>query len=92
MFNQKRRKLIVDEADVTTVLTTINRHQGFFSNNNKTTGNCGWKNDPSKWYVHFYASDRQWGKIAGELSALGEIRVNVTPGGATELYYKRNEL
>lgn len=90
MFNQKRRYLIVEESDVTTVLTIINRHQGFFSNNDKLTGNCGWKNEPSKWYVRFYASDREWGRIAGELSKLGNIYVNVTPGGTTELYYKRN--
>lgn len=90
MFNNKRRYLIVEEADVTTVLTVINRHQGIFSNNNKLTGNCGWKNEPTKWYVRFYASDKQWGKIAGELSTLGNITVKVTPSGTTELYYKRN--
>lgn len=90
MFNQKRRQLVVEEVDVTTVLTAINRHQGFFSNNNKTTGNCGWKDAPTKWYVHFYASDREWGKIAKELCSVGVISVNVTPGGTTELYYNRN--
>ena len=91
MFNDKRRYLIVEEADVTTVLTAINRHQGFFSNNDKLTGNCGWKNEPTKWYVRFYASDKQWGKIAGELSKLGDITVIVAPSGATELHYKRKE-
>lgn len=90
MFNQKRRYLIVDEKDVTTVLTVINRHQGFFSNNDKLAENCGWANEPTKWYVRFYASDREWGRIAGELSKLGKIYVNVTPGGATDLYFARN--
>ena len=91
MFNNKRRYLIVEEIDVTTVLTVINRHQSILGNNEKLTGNCGWKNDPTKWYVRFYASDKQWGKIAGELSKLGNITVKVTPSGATELHYKRNE-
>lgn len=91
MFNNKRRILIVEESDVTTVLTVINRHQGFFSNNDKLAENCGWKNEPSKWYVRFYASDREWGRIAGDLSKLGNINVNVTPGGATELYFTRKE-
>lgn len=90
MFNNKRHYLIVEEADVTTVLTAINRHQGFFSNNDKLTANCGWKNEPTKWYVRFYASDKQWGKIAMELSMLGKIYVNVSPGGTTELYFMRN--
>ena len=91
MFNQKRRYLIVEEKDVTTVLSVINHHQGLFSNHDKNTGNCGWANEPTKWYVKFFASDRQWGKIAGELCNFGSIMVNVTPGGTTELYYKRNE-
>lgn len=87
MLNQKKRDLIVEEKDVTTVLSVINNHQGFFSNNNKNTGNCGWKDAPTKWYVRFYASDRQWGRIAGELSKIGRIYVNVTPGGTSEMYY-----
>ena len=90
MFNQRRRYLIVEEKDVTTVLAAINNHQGLFSNNDKNTGNCGWKDDPAKWYVRFYASDRQWGRIAAELSKLGKIQVTVTPGGATELYYTKD--
>ena len=91
MFNQKRRYLVVEEKDVTTVLTTINRNQGFFSNHDKNTGNCGWANDPTKWYIRFFASDRQWGKIAGELCETGNITVSVSPGGTTELCYMRNE-
>lgn len=90
MFNNKKRALIVEEMDVTTVLTAINRYQGFFSNNDKLTGNCGWKDEPTKWYVRFYASNKQWGKIAGELSKLGKLYVNVTPGGTTDLYFMRN--
>lgn len=90
MFNQRKQYLIVEEQDVTTVLSVINRHQGLFSNNSKNTGNCGWKDEPTKWYVRFYASDRQWGRIAGELSKIGKIYVNVTPGGTTELYYMKD--
>lgn len=89
MLNSKRRYLIVEESDVTTVLSVINNHQGFFSNSDKKTGNCGWKDKPTKWYVKFNASDRQWGRIAGELSRLGRINVNVTPGGTTELYFEK---
>lgn len=87
MFYQKRRYLIVEEKDVTTVLTTINRHQGFFSNNNKLVGNCGWAKEPSKWYVRFYASDKEWSLIAGDLAKLGAIAVKVTPGGTTDLCF-----
>ena len=87
MFNQKRRYLIVEESDVTTVLAAINSRQRLFSKNEQYTGNCRWKDQPTKWYVRFYASDKQWGRIAGELSKVGKFHVNVTPGGTTELYF-----
>ena len=90
MFYQECRKIIVEDTDVTTVLAAINRHQGFFSNANKRVGECGWADEPTKWYIHFYASSREWGKIAKDLSELGEIRVKVAPGGTTDLYYTRN--
>jgi hypothetical protein len=87
MFNQKKRDLIVEEQDVTTVLSVINNHQGLFGNNSKNTGNCRWKDQPTKWYVRFYTSDKRWKRIVGELSTLGRIYVNVTPGGTTEMYF-----
>ena len=89
MLYYKYHRLVVEEKDVTTVLTAINRHQGFFSNPNKLVGNCGWASQPTKWYVSFYASDREWGKIAGSLSELGGIAVKVNPGGTTDLYLTR---
>ena len=89
MFNQKRRYLVIEEADVTTVLGAINRNQGFFSKSDVATGNCGWKEEPTKWFVRFYASDKEWGKIARELCKLGNINVHVAPGGTTDLYFKR---
>lgn len=87
MLNNKKRELIVEEKDVTTVLEAINRHQGLFSNNNKTTGNFGLASAPTRWFVRFYASDRQWGRIAEELSKTGRFEVTVSKGGTAELYY-----
>lgn len=87
MFNQRRRYLILEEKDVTTVLTAINNHQRLFSKKDKDAGSCKWKDDPTKWYVRFYASDKQWGSIAGELSNIGKIYVNVTPDGTTQMYF-----
>lgn len=90
MLNKIERKLIVEEKDVTTVMAVINRHHSFFSNKKMTTGNCGWKDQPDKWYIYFYASGKEWGSIVGELSTLGNITVDVTPRGATVLHYVRN--
>lgn len=89
MFYQKRRNLIVEVTDVTGVLEVINQHQGFFSNNNKIVRNCGWETDPAKWVIKFYASEKEWGLIAENLSAFGEISVKVKPSGTTDLYFTR---
>lgn len=85
----KRRYLVVEESDVTTVLKAINNHRGLFGNGDTITGSCRWKDQPSKWFVKFYSSDRNWGRIAGELNKFGRIGIIVSPRGATELYYER---
>lgn len=88
---QRKRNLVVEEADVTLVLSAINAHQGFFSNDNKIVKSCGWEKDPTKWVVRFYASDREWGLMATDLSKYGEITVKVKPGGTTDLYFVKRE-
>ena len=87
MFYQKRRNLVVDEKDVTTVLTAINQHQGFFSNDNKIVRSCGWENEPEKWVIKFNASEREWGRMTEDLQKIGEIKVKVKPSGTTDLYF-----
>ena len=87
---QKRRYLVVEERDVTFVLTAINHHQGFFSNDNKIVKNCGWENDPSKWIIKFNASEREWGLMTTDLCKVGAITVIVKPSGTTDLYFVRN--
>lgn len=92
MFYIKRRNLIVEESDVTKLIEIINKHQGFFSNNNKVIGNCGWADEPTKWYLDFYASSKEWGLIAGELSEIGDITVKTSPNKRmTHLYFTRKE-
>ena len=90
MFYQKRRILIVEENDVTLVLSVVNSHQGFFSNDNKIVRNCGWDTDPTKWVIKFNASEREWGLMAEDLSKLGEIAVKVKPSGMTDLHFAKN--
>lgn len=88
---QKRRNLVVEETDVTTVLSAINRNQKFFSNDNKIVKSCGWAKEPSKWFIQFYATEKEWGLMTTDLSKIGEITVKVAPGGATELYFNKKE-
>lgn len=89
MAIQKRRMLVVEEIDVTRVLTIINRHQGYFSDDTKIVKNYELKNDPSKWVIKFNASDREWKLMTKDLGEIGEIIVKVTPGGTTDMYFIR---
>lgn len=86
---QRKRNLVVEEADVTTTLLMINRHQGFFSDDRKIVKNCGWAKDPSKWVIQFNASEKEWGFMTTDLSKIGEITVKVKPGGTTDLYFTK---
>ena len=90
MFNHKRHELIVEEKDVTTVIKVINEQYWFFSNTLKRVGACGWSDEPTKWYVEFYASAREFRRAMKNLSELGGISVKVGPRGTTDLYFMRN--
>lgn len=87
---KESREFIVEEKDVTTVLTTINQHTKF---QHLLVGNCGWgEGEESKWYVVFDASNKQYGKIVADLSELGEFRLNVRPSkNRTDVYFERVE-
>ena len=87
---KESREFIVEEKDVTTVLTAINQHTKF---QQVSVGNCGWGDgEESKWYVIFDASNKQYGSIVADLSELGDFRLNVRPSKKqTDVYFERNE-
>lgn len=74
-FNVKTRTLIVDEANVTTVLAVVNRHCRMTSE--RRAGNLGWADHPTKWYVLFNANDKRYANIIKELQTIGRINVSV---------------
>ena len=92
MAIQKRHTLVIEERDVTFVLTIINKHQGYFSDDTKIVKNYGLTNDPTKWVIKFNASDKEWKRMTKDLGEFGEIIVKVTPGGTTDMYFIRKEL
>ena len=92
MFGRKRHNIIVEEKDVTTVLLVINRHQGYFSDKNKLVGYCGWEEEPTKWFIRFGASFRDWRHMVRELNEFGTITTGVDHGIITDLYFVRKDL
>lgn len=86
-WNVRSREFIVDEKDVTTVVTIINKHRRSYE---VKTNNCGWAEEPSKWFVMFDAGDEEYGHIVDELNKLGTFRLDVSPSfTVVSLYFER---
>lgn len=72
---KKRHYLIVEEADVMTVLKVldeIKRNSSIFSvYMDMEIGSCDWEDEPSKWFVHFDATTKQWRKMLENLEQKG---------------------
>lgn len=67
----KRHHLIVEEKDVMSLLKVfdnVNRSSRLVHTMNMEIGNCGWANEPTKWFIRFDTTDRKWKKILAELS------------------------
>lgn len=86
-WNVRSREFIVDEKDVTTVVTVVNKHRRSYE---VETNNCGWAKEPTKWFVAFDACDEEYGHIVDELNKLGTFRLNVSPSFTqVKLYFER---
>lgn len=87
MFKKKFREFIVDEKDVTAVITVINKHRRCAD---MKVGRCGWVEEPEKWFIMFDEYDKAYGHIVDELNKLGTFRLNVSPSFTeVELYFER---
>lgn len=73
---KESRKFIVDEKDVTTVITVVNEHRRGYE---VETNNCGWADTPEKWFIAFDACDEEYGHIVADLNKLGSFKLDVSP-------------
>lgn len=67
-FTFKRFHLIMEEGDVISVLKNIQHHHKTIPD--MAVGNCGWADDPSKWFVHFSTSEFKWNLIRKDLKVV----------------------
>ena len=86
-FFERRREFIVEEKDVTTILSVVGHEANVINYN---IGRCGWQDHPNKWFISFYASDRKYGKIMRCLTEIGEFKVNTRPNGQVDLWFEEN--
>ena len=85
---KKTREFIVEEKDVIDVLKAINKHLGWLDGQ---VGNCGWAEEPTKWFITFDATDKKYGRIINDLNEIGEFKLDVRPKGQMDVYFERYE-
>jgi hypothetical protein len=86
IFTKKPHEFIIEEKDVTTVLAVINNHRKSFETE---LGNCGWAEEPSKWFIMVYLRDKDYGKVIEELNKIGTFKLDVRPKGQVDLCFER---
>ena len=82
---EKYRSFIVEEKDVTTILKIVNHHRNTCD---CYVGNCNWNDDRSKWFIHFYATDKIYGQIVKDMKKIGKFNVEVRPGGQVDIMFE----
>lgn len=64
----KRCHLVLEEQDVINTLKMINKHHRIVPD--MAVGNCGWADDPNKWFIHFTTTRAKWNVIRNELKVV----------------------
>lgn len=86
MYVKRRREFIVEEKDVTTVMAVINENRKFYDTR---LGNCGWEEEPSKWFIMVDLNDKQYGEVIRKLNEMGTFKLDVRPRGQVDLCFER---
>lgn len=86
MFSfKKRRELLSDEKDLSYVLEILVRNNV----RDIEIGNCGWAEFPNRWFISFNTNDDKFSKSMKDLTAIGEITIEVRPGGQIDNYFTK---
>lgn len=67
-FVVERHHIIVEEVDVVRALYVIDSNHIVAPD--IKVGNCGWADDPSKWFIHFNTTKSKWMRIRTELRVI----------------------
>lgn len=62
----KSYNIVMEEQDVTKTLKVIQKHHKLLPS--MRVGNCGWADDPNKWFIIVTTSKAKWGVIRKELN------------------------
>lgn len=87
-YFKKFRELIIEENDLMDVLRVVNLNFGYLDG---SVGNCGWRDEPTKWFITFYANNKKYGRLMNDLNKLGYFKLTVNEQGKTYVDFERNK-
>jgi len=67
-FVPVRHELVVNEEDVVNTLKVIQRYHKVVPD--MAVGNCGWADDPEKWFIFFDTTNHVWEHIRNDLKVV----------------------
>ena len=86
-FKKQRHDFILEEANITSVLEILNRH---CKDRAYRVGNCGWADYPTRWFVMFHATDKEYAHVVHELMKIGTIHIEPRcAGGIVDYVFER---
>lgn len=73
MLLKRRHEIVLDEKDVTRAIQAIGKSIGI--RNEVAIGNCCWANEPSKWFIHFTLSNKDWKSAVLKLQEIESVKI-----------------
>ena len=64
---KKKRKIIVDETDVTKVLFVINSYLDVTYDQGIIVDWCAWDDRPDKWFILLWTNNKDWASIVEDI-------------------------
>lgn len=80
-----RRCFIMEEKNVTSILTVLNRHYRWYNSWNLAVGSCAWADEPTKWFIHFDATNKQYDNVLKDILQFGSVKVITGRKGKRDL-------
>lgn len=87
-FKTKRYYYVVDEENVTKVLSIVNSQFKWLKEQQLVVGNCQWVDEPGLWFIHFDAKGKQIVPIIKKLTAEFKMVIKDQP---ERIYLEKKE-
>ena len=70
---KKRRTIIMDEEDVTKVLSVVNDHVDITYDQGIIVDECEWPDNSNKWFILTWTNNKQWELILNKIKDIKSV-------------------